>query len=50
MAFEDVQKLIVKRQDDPQAHILAGNLLFATENYLEALEAYKSANKVLVSV
>ena len=43
LAFEDFQKLTVMKPDDPEVHILGGNLLLLTGSTEKALQAYCNA-------
>lgn len=46
LAFLDFQKLILAKQDDPQVHIHAGNLLMLTGSFEDAAKAFSNANEI----
>jgi tetratricopeptide (TPR) repeat protein len=49
-AFEDFQKLTVMKPDDPEVHILGGNLLLLTGSTEKAMQAYSNATNARPTV
>ena len=46
MAFMDIQKYITERPNDPNIHLLAGNLLFNTGAIEDAAKAYSNSEDI----
>lgn len=46
MAFQDFQKMIVNKNDDPIVHVHAGNLLMLVGSIEDAIKAFTNANSI----
>lgn len=46
MAFQDFQKMIVNKNDDPIVHVNAGNLLMLVGSIEDAIKAFTNANSI----
>lgn len=46
MAFQDFQKMIVNKNDDPIVHVNAGNLLMLVGSIDDAVKAFTNANSI----
>ena len=49
LAFQDFQKMITNKHDDPSVHINAGNLLMLAGSVEDARKAYTNANSILTT-